>query len=117
MSGNITAGFSFHTRVEDRPWWRLDLETTSLVSEIRLFNRLSSEILARRAYALEILLSNDGETWDVVFSKDDNTYFGGVDGRPLICSLSPPVAARWVQVQLKTRDYLHLAQVQVFGPA
>lgn len=116
LSGQITGEFSFHTKLEDNPWWKLDLGVPSDVSEIRLFNRISSEAIARRGYRFEILLSGDGLAWNIVCSKDNDAYFGGADGRPFICKLFPPVAARWVQVRLKGRNFLHLDQVQVFSP-
>lgn len=115
LNGEITGNYNFHTAIEDEPWWKVDLGAVFAVSEIRIFNRVSSIAVARRAYRFDLLTSLDGDRWDIAVTKDDDVYFGGIDGRPFRFLATAPCQARWVKIRLKGRNCLHLDQVQVFG--
>jgi len=115
LNNNISGTYGFHTLEEDAPWWKVDLGGLFAVSEIRLFNRITHVIFARRASRFDLLASRDGNSWTVIATKDDQTVFGGADGLPYRFQPAIPVLARWIKIQLKQRNFLHLNQVQVFG--
>jgi hypothetical protein len=115
INGEINGTFGFHTGEDQCPWWQVDLVEKSLIHEIRLFNRMENFEVASRAAHFEVRISEDGSNWRQEFVKTDRVIFGGVDGHPFIIRCVSPVVARFVQIRLKTRGYLHLDQVEVYG--
>jgi len=112
VNGTRTGQFGFHTDLEDRPWWEVDLGRPLAIGEIRIFNRL--DVGAERSRSLNVLLSNDGVSWRTVHDQEGRV-FGGLDGRPL--RIFPAAQeAQFVRVQLTERQYLHLDQVEVYEP-
>ncbi len=115
-SGEIGASYAFHTDLETDPWWQVDLLRRHAIAEVRIYNRMDHSQHVGRAANLQIWLSDDGEAWRHALRKDDGIAFGGIDGRPLRWRPRTPEAARFVRISLIGRQYLHLNQVQVFGP-
>ncbi len=112
VNGTRTGQFGFHTDLEDRPWWEVDLGRPLAIGEIRIFNRL--DVGAERSRSLNVLLSSDGVSWRTVHDQEGRV-FGGLDGRPL--RIFPAAQeAQFVRVQLTERQYLHLDQVEVYEP-
>ena len=107
----------FHTNDDPNPWWMVDLGSTAQVHFIRIFNRERiPEWIKQRANPLVIELSEDGEQWDTLFCTRRGQVFGGYDGgRPLLWSTKHPVTARFVRISIPRREYLHLAEVEVYG--
>lgn len=117
ISGVPSGDFAFHTDIEDAPWWRADLHAPHRLQEIRVFNRLAWHDVKTRARNLRISLSEDGTNWTEVYRGDGKTVFGGIDGFPLIVDLPGGVVARYVEIGLTQRDYLHLDQIEIYGEA
>lgn len=115
VNGSISKKYNFHTASEDSPWWKLDLGDEYRIHEVRLFNRLEHVKIAARALRFDILVSDDDVEWTVAFSKDDDVYFGGADGRPFVFAPVQEIRARFIKVRLKGYGCLHLNQVQIYG--
>ena len=115
IDGRQDGNFGFHTDFEESPWWMLDLGTLATIREIRLFNRLDDEGIARRAARLVIEVGFRADELSEVFRRESGEAFGGVDGQPMIFRPSVPIPGRYVRVRLLTRNYLHLDQVEVYG--
>jgi hypothetical protein len=112
-NGIKNGAFSFHTLLEDGPWWQVDLGSACSIDEVRVFNRLD---FARRAESLSVLCSADGRTWNLLHDgSTTRSSFGGVDGSPLVCIASPRPVARFVRLELNERQVLHLDEVEVYG--
>jgi hypothetical protein len=109
-TGNIFDG-GFHTDYEENPWWQVDLGARHSLSYALLYNR--QDCCIERAKTLEVLLSNDGQSWQSVY-KHDGSVFGGADGHPLRVELGCQ-KARFLRVQLRETNYLHLDEVEIFG--
>lgn len=111
-TGNLFDG-GFHTDNEENPypWWQVDLESGYDLSYALLYNRL--DCCSERAKTLEVLLSDDGQIWRSVY-KHDGSAFGGADGHPLKVDLNGQ-KARFLRVQLREFNALHLDEVEVFG--
>lgn len=109
-TGNIFEG-GFHTDYEENPWWQVDLGARHSLSYALLYNR--QDCCIERAKTLEVLLSNDGQNWQSVY-KHDGSVFGGADGHPLRVELSCQ-NVRFLRVQLRETNYLHLDEVEIFG--
>jgi hypothetical protein len=112
-NGQVTGYFCFHTELEQQPWWRVDLGKPQPVTEVLVYNRLDDDPAARRAAHLCLSLSDNDETWRIVFARTEDTAFGGVDGNPLRVNLQGE-KARYVRVSLAGEGYLHLDEIEVY---
>lgn len=103
----------FHTAREDQPWWQVDLGRVRRVDQVVVWNRCDT--VAARAARLRLLLSEDGQTWRTVYTHDGTVFHGFTDEQPLAVRLENE-RTRFVRVQLPGSTYLHLDEVEVFGP-
>jgi tetratricopeptide (TPR) repeat protein len=110
VDGVIGADYGFHTEIQANPWWQVDLGAVTSLSEIRIFNR--HDCCLERARTIQVLLSNDGVTWNRAFSNPGTIF--GADGSPLIVPVKG-LSARFVRLQLAETNYLHLNEVEVYG--
>ncbi len=108
-AGDDAAPFAFHTREEEAPHVIIDLKREREVAGLTLVNRVDErpEIRARAA-SLAAWTSADGDTWKTVWLADGPE----TEWR---CVLQPPVPARYVKVGLRSRNFLHLKRVFVWG--
>jgi hypothetical protein len=116
VNGKKTGGFSFHTDIEDNPWWQVDLGAVEPLSFILIYNRgVSLSEIARRAASLSIFVSTEGFKWTEIFTNDRS--FGGVlDNDPLRVNCPSGTNARFVRLRLRDRNYLHLDEVEIYVP-
>ena len=105
--------WGFHTGHDKKPWWQVDLGEPQAISRIVIWNRCDA---ADRAKHLTVSLSDNGKQWRKVYTHNGKTFFGFTDKKPLEIKLANK-AGRIVRVQLEGQDYLHLDEVEVFGPA
>ena len=112
-TGNIFDG-GFHTDNEKNPWWQVDLGTRHDLNYVLLYNR--QDCCMERAKTLEVLLSDDGQSWQSVYKHDGSIFGGGADGHPLKVDLNGQ-KARFLRVQLRETNWLHLDEVEVYGNA
>jgi hypothetical protein len=119
LDGDINPNYKFHTNLEFQPWWMVDLLNIYEVTEIRLFNRLlpnqPKDIVSYRSSRLKIEFSPDGSNFFEIFRKEDNSVFGGADGKPLIIKISKSLKARFIKLTLLDEQYFHLNQVEIYG--
>jgi hypothetical protein len=109
----VTGYYSFCTELEFEPWWMVDLGDSVNITEVIVHNRLDHEPSARRAAHLTILVSDDGENWREVYSRSEDTAFGGADGKPLRVALAPQTA-RYLRIMLPEATLLHLDEIEVY---
>jgi hypothetical protein len=113
-NGVRTGTYGFHTLYETQPWWIVDLLAPHVIGEIRVYNRCDHPLLAGRANALDILASRDGNAWITLFSYRRPEPFG-LDGKPLIVTVTDKTPYRLVKLQLRNDDHLHLGEVEIYG--
>ena len=106
-------GTGFHTQLEDKPWWQVDLGQVVALDHALLYNR---EDCAPRVARILMLLSDDGQSWRQVWQNDGTVFHGGTDGKPLRVALTGQ-RARYVRLQQPGREFLHLDEVEVYGAA
>ena len=109
--------YAFHTDRTPNPWWQVDLGEPQSIGRIIVYNRLDYAPGLHNADNLLVFTSDEGEKWAL---RHDNqgTFFGGVGrGEPLTVTLKPPVAARFVRLQVRSSDpiWFHLDEVEVYG--
>ncbi|MCX6912860.1 MAG: discoidin domain-containing protein [Verrucomicrobia bacterium] len=106
-------GYGFHTDKQDQPWWQVDLGSPQPLARVVIWNRLECP---ERAAWLQVKLSDDGHDWRTGYHHDGSLFYGSRENRPLTVQLTNQ-AARFVRIQLPGNDFLHLEEVEVFGPA
>jgi hypothetical protein len=104
--------WGFHTQFEDRPWWQIDLQQSTSLDQIVLYNRCDGGFAARAGRIL-IQLSSDGQDFHRFYQHDGTPFLGHPDGKPLRVPLDGAVA-RFVRLQLPGRDYFHLDEVEIY---
>ena len=110
VTGVVTGRGSFHTELDEQPWWMVDLNDEVLIEEVRVFNRMD---VMERADGIIVSLSLDLRDWHEV-GRHTGASFGGADGNPLVVGVGQ--IARFIRLELPRREYLHLDQVQVLRP-
>ncbi len=106
--------FGFHTASEQDPWWQVDLGGVAKLEKIFVFNR--QDCCAERAETLAVAISVDGVNY-VNVANLSNTTFGGIkDNEPLRIFLDEQeYLARYVRLQLRDLNALHLDEIEVYG--
>ncbi|MFQ5808470.1 MAG: discoidin domain-containing protein, partial [Armatimonadota bacterium] len=105
--------WGFHTNQEDQPWWHVDLGEPHDLARVLVFNRADRGVAAR-ASRLMLLVSTDGKAWTEVYRHNGQAFYGATDGKPLSVDLAG-TRARFVRVQLPSKEFLHLDEVEVYA--
>jgi hypothetical protein len=115
VSIDVRNEFAFHTSDDDRPWWKIDLQSEYLVCEIKVHNRKSSiKAILEKSTPLKIEVSVDSEIWNDVY--DNYNVFGcGTDC--LVVNFNTKLVARYVRLSLREKNYFHLSKVEIFSYA
>jgi hypothetical protein len=118
VGGHFTGSYNCHTGLDSPPWWRVDLDEIQKIGEVRIYNRVCpNQAIVARLNRLEIQVSNDDKTWKTVFRKETKTTLRGpTRTSPFIWRPEEPVSGRYVRIQLLDKQYLHLEQVEIYGP-
>lgn len=103
---SITPQGLTHTNRDAPSWWQVDLGESKALSMVRVYNRV--DCCGQLAGAFQILLSDDGSSWHVGYE-----YRGGDFD---VIDLPVQGRARFVRIQLFEPNYLHLREVEVYGP-
>ncbi len=113
--GFRTGTFGFHTALEDQPWWSVDLLERYVIRQIHVYNRIDDPALAARARHIAIEISSTGSAWTEVFACKGPAIFQGIRGGPLVVTFEKVVVARHLRIVSRTRTFLHLDEVEIYG--
>ncbi|MFV2069336.1 MAG: discoidin domain-containing protein, partial [Pirellulales bacterium] len=105
--------YGFHTDRQERPWWQVDLRKSLPIEEVLIYNRCDGS--SERAFRLQLLLSDDGKTWNTVYQHDGTPFLGHSDNKPLSIRLAE-TKARFLRIQLPGSTWLHLDEVEIYQP-
>lgn len=97
--------YSFHTDLEDNPWWVVDLGGQYPIHSIVAGNRRKAE--QKKSRTLTVEASRDGKVWTTIHSG--RLYWQG----DLVLPVGGNLLARYVRLSLMERHYLHLSKVEV----
>ena len=110
VNGLKNGKFSFCTEIEEKPWWMVDLGNIFPIELVKIFNR--EDCASERVKGMEILFSLDSKQWRKIAVI--NYPFGGyISGEPLTLDFRDEWA-RFVKLQLQSKNYLHLDEVEIF---
>jgi hypothetical protein len=103
--------WGFHTGLDERPWWHVDLGQRTPLARVVIFNTgYSAEW--KRALGFLVLLSEDGRAWTEVFRHDGKEF---EDPKQPITIELKGARARFVRIQLPGKQHLTLDEVEVYA--
>lgn len=104
VDGNILGSY-FHTKVDYKAWWKVNLEGDFLIDGIMVYNRV--DCCTERLDNFYVKILKDGKiVWEVLTAKATKVITFDVPGH---------MVGDQVVIQLKGKSYLHLIEVEVFG--
>ena len=103
------------------PWWEVDLEEQSEISEVCIYNRISTnQYLVNRLSNFYVLIAcepfDENASLDELLA-DENIYhqfIAGPAGYPTCIEL-PQVVGQYVRIQMPGTETLHFGEVEVYG--
>jgi FkbM family methyltransferase len=96
----------FHTKMEKSPWWKVDLERSTAIKKVYLYDRPGQ---TERAKSLVVEVSEDDREWLKIHDRAGAIIKKGQG----VVAISWRGHARYVRVRLAEQNYLHLRQVSV----
>ena len=115
LSGVMTGAGQCHTRFELQPWWSIDLGTSHLVYEARIFKRVDQPELRDRLGAFQVEIAPQTGEWTTIHSNHGTPVIAGADGHQLILNFVPPVEVTRLRIVASGQTFLHLDQVELYG--
>lgn len=109
-SSTWTPNTCFHTKIESRPWWMVDLGSMRNVGRVVLVNR--ADFVGERLQNVVISVSTD---------KDGHSemcgFFPGPGHNGQVIEINCPsqIQGRYVKITMLSRNYLHLCEVEVYS--
>ena len=116
--GNYFDGSVTHTLDDPNAWWQVDLGAAASISSVVIWNRTDAVMERMSDYWVFVsnspFATNDTPT---TLQNRTGTWSSHQTSFPNPSSnISFNVTGRYVRVQLSSTNYLHMAEVQVFGP-
>ena len=109
-NGQINVDFGFHTNIEPRPWWTVDLMNIYLISRVCIYNR---RMHSERLNGFRILASDDGYAWRMIYESPLTTDFRITGECPITINLQEKV--RFLRVQIPGSHFLHFREFEAYG--
>ena len=113
--GFRTGTFGFHTAFEDEPWWAVDLLERYVIKAVHIYNRADDPALAARARHIAVEISSTGSAWTEIYAHKGAPAFHGSGGGPLVVTFDKVIVARHLRIISRTKTFLHLDEVEVYG--
>uniref|UniRef100_K3X146 EF-hand domain-containing protein n=1 Tax=Globisporangium ultimum (strain ATCC 200006 / CBS 805.95 / DAOM BR144) TaxID=431595 RepID=K3X146_GLOUD len=126
-----TLGTCIHTHLEDKPWWEVNLGQPAVIERIRVWNRTDVPLnpsKARDEYTGRLfpfwILVSEFEFKDLEgkeglrAAKVQSSAFELFKDNKRMTEWVLPTAntvGQYVRIQLQNRNFLHIAEVEVFG--
>jgi hypothetical protein len=109
--GNFNNLSVSHTNFDFHAFWQVDLGTSKNIGAVVVFNR--TDCCTDRLSDFDILVSDDGNFVDSGHFTVAGSHPGQTGQRT---EFDMNVSGRFVRVQLRGTNFLHLAEVQVYAP-
>ncbi|MCC7336702.1 MAG: discoidin domain-containing protein [Pirellulaceae bacterium] len=111
--------YGFHTGLDTKPWWQVDLGQAVPIRRVVVYNRLDYRPGLHNADNLQVLSSEDGQHWTLRY-ENRGQHFGGIEGaQPLELTFEPTeFVARFIRLQVPSSNplFFHLDEVELYGP-
>jgi len=100
-----------HTRNNNHAWWQVDLEKRSAIKKIVLWNRTDPKMEKRLTnFSVYVIDKDKKVVFENIFCQNNNIFSPAME-----IVLPENTSGRYVKVMLNGQNYLHLAEVEVFG--
>ncbi len=120
VDGNTSGVYSqnsvTHTNNNSRAWWQVDLGSPRTIETIQLFNR--TDCCSNRLSNFYVFVSSTdmtGRSYNSLVADSAVKKYWVSGQAPPSLMLNAATSGRYVRVQLSERNYLSLAEVQVWG--
>jgi len=116
LTGSDASGSLSHTGQDLNAWWQIDLGRVQKIDTIRVWNR--TDCCDERLKDFHVLVSESpfvSEDLEATLLQPGVTNFYFPDSAAQQTDISAGVNGRYVRVQLAGENFLHLAEVQIFG--
>jgi hypothetical protein len=115
--GNFSHGSVTHTNLEDHAWWQVDLGIMATINSIVIWNR--TDAVGERLADYWVFVSDSPfSTTDTpaILQRRSGTWSSrqAVSPNPSTTVRTNGIRGRYVRVQLDGKNFLSLAEVQVF---
>lgn len=121
IAGLKDGNYSFHTATWDvAPWWQIDLAERTSVEAVVVFNREveNNESIRQRIRTLQLLVSDDGQTWTKVFDNTElpeaDQLFGGIKSGPRTI-WTPRLTTRFLRLALAEKQLFHFDTLEIYA--
>jgi hypothetical protein len=116
VDGRFESNSTTHTAFEPQPWWQVDLGTSQRIGTIRIWNR--SDCCAERLSNFDVFVSDSPlppGSVGAMSGLPGSWRFHDAGTAAMTTDVAVNQSGRYVRVQLEGTNYLHLAEVEVFG--
>jgi hypothetical protein len=115
VDANTTSGAN-HTSLDNEPWWEVDLGAEYSLQSVTVWNRL--DCCGSRLSDFSVFVSAvpfTGGTIAATRGLAGVSEFATIGEPGAVTHVAVNRAGRYVRIQLPRTDYLHMAEVQVWG--
>jgi hypothetical protein len=116
--GIFNNGSCNHTGLDQNGWWEVDLGEVYNISSIEIWNRMDDSPVNNRLNPFYLFVSDDPfSSTDLETTKNQSGVWHVYRSHPVWPDFNAYVArtGRYVRIQLDDTEYLHMAEVKVWG--
>lgn len=109
--GNFLSDLGSHTQSEKNAWWEVDLGTNDSLDKIIIWNRTDHE-WGKRLSNFRVIVSDSSNrvTFERTYCRGERYFIPA-----MMIELPKNTKGQHIRVMLNGTNYLHLAEVEVFG--
>jgi hypothetical protein len=109
VDGKRAPGSGFSTKLQQEPWWIVDLKSSKPIDRIVLYESRRNSNINKRP--LTVRLSENGETWRLGTRVTDEDH-----PSPIILNLEQPLTARFILIRASGYSHLSFDEVEIYPP-
>jgi hypothetical protein len=114
-NGIRNATYGFRTLQEEHAWWIVDLLGNAEISQIHIYNDVSSPEAQAKANALVLEISENRQDWVEIYRIAKDDFEGWQKTQPLVVKLEPKCDARFLRVSSAKPTELQLDEIEIYG--
>ena len=106
VNGVVEPEYALHTLEDASPWWQVDLVESQRLDRVIVRTPHFTE----RMNGYQVKLSEDDVSWNVVYTETED-----LQGVKLLTVPLNGAEARFVRLQVPTKSWMHLSEVEVYA--
>ena len=108
--GDRTVDYGFHTAEEGDAYWTVDLQRQTLLTEVRIYNRVK---FAGRLNGFRLLASLGDDIWHLAYRSPPEIDLAQATGEPIKIALFTP--AKLLRVESGQGGFFHFRELEAYG--